>query len=111
MRFNEDVNVHFSELLNIVNLIELKCNEVSKLNYQQTLYFFNGIATTHSLNLYQFNIFAPPVNIEVPTLLYPNKSIQGIAKVPKAPGGHPNEKGHLEISKYLLNEIEFAILT
>ena len=30
MKFNEDVNVHFSELLNIVNLIELKCNEVSK---------------------------------------------------------------------------------
>ena len=88
-----------------------QCNEVSKLNYQQTLYFFNGIATTHSLNLYQFNIFTPPVNIEVPTLLWPNKSIQGMAKVPKAPGGHPNENGHLEISKYLLNEIEFAILT
>ena len=30
MRFNEDINVHFSELLNIVNLVELKCNEVSK---------------------------------------------------------------------------------
>ena len=30
MRFNKEVNFHFNELLNIVNLVELKCKEVSK---------------------------------------------------------------------------------
>jgi len=91
------------------------CRELSRLNYQQTVLFFDGIAARNKLNMIQFNIMpAERLVPNTPTLLEPgfcwtlwfrdhpgNQQRELICK-----DGHPNEIGHSLIRDRLISHIE-----
>lgn len=93
------------------------CDELSKLNYQQAVYFFDGVSKTKNIPLLQFNLYDPHTELEADTLLWPNQNLQELllghpeSRRLHAPGHHPNEAGHEVISKLLINEINDVILT
>jgi hypothetical protein len=93
------------------------CDELSKLNYQQAVYFFDGISKTKNIPLLQFNLYNPHTELEADTLLWPRSNFREelLAKPNKkeihAPNDHPNEIGHEIISKKLLSKINDVILT
>ena len=93
-------------------------NQLSLYNYQQAVYFFDGIAKTKNIPLVQFNLYDPGTVISgCDTLLWPEQNMKdGLlnrpdAKQIHAPQRHPNEIGHQIISKELLSEVNHAILT
>ena len=93
-------------------------DQLSKLNYQQAVYFFDGIAKTKGIPLMQFNLYNPGTLVEwTDTLEWPDQNLQEIllarpdAKQIHAPGHHPNEKGHQILSEMLLDRINNVILT
>ena len=91
------------------------CRELSRLNYQQTVLFFDGIAARNKLNMIQFNIMPAERPVpNTPTLLEPNfcwtlwfrdhpgnQQRELICK-----DGHPNEIGHSLIRDHLISHIE-----
>ena len=93
-------------------------DQLSLYNYQQAVYFFDGIAKTKNIPLIQFNLYDPGTVISgCDTLLWPDQNMQKRLldrpdeKQIHAPGHHPNENGHQIISKELLSEVNHAILT
>ena len=93
-------------------------NQLSLYNYQQAVYFFDGIAKTKNIPLIQFNLYDPGTVISgCDTLLWPEQNMKdGLlnrpdAKQIHAPQRHPNEIGHQIISKKLLSEVNHVILT
>ena len=93
-------------------------DQLSLYNYQQAVYFFDGIAKTKNIPLVQFNLYDPGTVISgCDTLLWPDQNMQKRLldrpdeKQIHAPGHHPNENGHQIISKELLSEVNHAILT
>ena len=93
-------------------------DQLSKYNYQQAVYLFDGIAQNKNIPLVQFNLYDPETEIKgVDTLLWPKHNMQKRlldrtdAKQIHAPGHHPNELGHQIISKVLLSKINDVILT
>ena len=94
-----------------------QCDELSIFNYQQAVYFFDGIAKTKNLRLAQFNFYRQLAQINANTLWWPEQNMQDYlyalpeARQIHAPGHHPNEKGHQIISKRLINQIDSYILT
>jgi len=93
------------------------CDELSQYNYQQAVYFFDGIAKTKNLQLAQFNLYESPLKLNVETLWWPFENMQRyLYQQPKSdelhkPGHHPNEKGHQIVSKRLITNIDQYILT
>ena len=94
-----------------LNTVLTNCSELYKLNYQQTVLFFNGQSQNNTL---QFGTAQPPVTMSTPSLLWPDSSLRQF--VGHAPGpllaknGHPNELGHVVIRDQLLKQIEHVIL-
>ena len=93
-------------------------DQLSLYNYQQAVYFFDGIAKTKNIPLVQFNLYDPGTVISgCDTLLWPEQNMKdGLlnrpdAKQIHAPQRHPNEIGHQIISKKLLSEVNHVILT
>ena len=93
-------------------------DQLSLYNYQQAVYFFDGIAKTKNIPLVQFNLYDPGTVISgCDTLLWPEQNMQKRlldrpdVKQIHAPGKHPNEIGHQIISKDLLPEVNHVILT
>jgi len=93
-------------------------DQLSLYNYQQAVYFFDGIAKTKNIPLVQFNLYDPETVISgCDTLLWPEQNMKDRllnrpdAKQIHAPGHHPNELGHQIISKELLPKVNDAILT
>ena len=91
------------------------CPALSKLNFQQAVLFFDGVAARNNLNLFQFNIMPAVREIpNVPTLLEPTFSWTMWFR--DHPGnqkrelicqdGHPNEIGHSLIRDRLISHIE-----
>ena len=93
------------------------CDELSVFNYQQAVYFFDGIAKTKNLRLGQFNFYRQPTQINASTLWWPEQNMQDYLytlpnfKELHKPGHHPNENGHQIISKRLITNIDQYILT
>lgn len=91
------------------------CRELSQLNYQQAVLFFDGVAARNNLNMIQFNIMpAERLIPNTPTLPEPgfcwtlwfrdhpgNQQRELICK-----DGHPNEIGHSLIRDRLISHIE-----
>jgi hypothetical protein len=88
-----------------------------RLNYLETVHFFNGQAAA-GVNLLQFHTMPPPVQTPVDSMIMPdhywtiyfrdhpgNQNRELIKS-----GGHPNEKGHEIIRDRLITEIDRAIL-
>lgn len=90
------------------------CNQLHKLNAQQTVLFFDGQYHSLNQNVMQFYSMYPHYQFDVDSLLWKNKSLKEVVGSDKnlyAPGGHPNEKGHTVIQEQLINEIDHAIIS
>lgn len=91
------------------------CRELSQINYQQAVLFFDGVSARNNLSTVQFNIMpAERLVMNTPTLPEPdfcwtlwfrdhpqNQQRELICK-----DGHPNEIGHSLIRDHLISLIE-----
>ena len=93
------------------------CSELRKLNYLETVHFFNGQYTA-GINLMQMHTMPPPVRVELPSIPHPDfhwchyfrDHVGNQKRELIMPGGHPNEKGHELIRDHLIQDIDLAIL-
>lgn len=89
------------------------CPQLHRLNYQQSVLFFQGQAAMRGGNLFQFCTIPPCMTMDVATLLWPDRSLGWLLNGnPEffAPQGHPNELGHKIISEHLITQMDYAIL-
>jgi len=92
------------------------CDRAHKLNYRQTVLFFEGQAQYQTGPLLQFNTMFDIIQINASTLLWPTQSLNHILESQSnkhelfAPMGHPNEKGHEVIRDSLIVKLDCAIL-
>jgi len=92
------------------------CDAVHKLNYQQTVLFFEGQSRYETGPLLQFNTMFGILNMPCSTLIWPTQSLDHVLRSCAnhddlfAPQGHPNEKGHAVLRDSLIIELERAIL-
>jgi hypothetical protein len=95
-------------------LVLTNCLELCKLNYQQTLLSFDGIAARRNLQMMQFQIMPEDVKLDLPTQIWPGFSTTiwfrdhpgNQKKELVMPGGHPNEIGHIMIADKLISTID-----
>lgn len=81
----------------------------AQLNYQQAVMFFDGAASRHDLDLYQFNVMDPPIELQAATLRSGTDLRCYLQQQPGdlfKPQGHPNESGHMVLAQYLISQIE-----
>jgi hypothetical protein len=89
--------------------------ELHKLNFQQSILTFDGIAARRNLQMLQFKIFpeilptfVPPTLIDHDDDLKTWLNVHG--KKYLAANGHPNESGHDLISQRLISRIDSCII-
>ena len=95
-------------------LVLTNCSELARLNYQQTLLSFDGIAARRNLQMMQFQIMPADIKLDLPTQIWPGFSTSmwfrdhpGNQKRELIlPGGHPNEIGHKMITDKLISTID-----
>jgi hypothetical protein len=98
-------------------LVLTNCPELASLNYQQTLLFFDGVASRRGLPIMQFNIMPADVEMNLPTEIWPgfattlwfrdhpgNRRQELIC-----PGHHPNEIGHQMIADKFISTIDKSV--
>ena len=96
-----------------LNMVLTDCMELRELTYRQSVMFFEGQNCQLGNNVIQFNTARPVCNIQSPGLIWPDLGLKDIIKHQPdvlAPGGHPNEQGHIVIRDHLITEIERVIL-
>ena len=90
------------------------CVELRNLNYQQSVFLFDGVSSRLNIPMVQFNVFPNLLNIQLPSLLEPIQDLQTCLTQKGSeyfkPRRHPNELGHQLISNYLINHIDPAII-
>lgn len=91
------------------------CHQLHRLNYQQSVYFFQGQSCIHGNNLLQFCSIRAPMMMQVPGLLWPETSLAETLKNTNrpellAPMGHASELGNKFIHDRLLPHVESVIL-
>jgi hypothetical protein len=86
------------------------CTEFQRLNFLQTVLFFDG-QHCRNKNVLQFNSISAQ-SASCPSLLYNGRPLTALIDQAQflAPMGHPNEKGHAVIRDSLIKEIDCAIL-
>jgi hypothetical protein len=101
----------------VKNLVALShCDKLCQLNFDQTVYFFEGQSALHK-NILQFNCTNNNKSTNpVSSLIFPDWSLAKLLKhnpdgrVLFAPNYHPNEQGHQLISHHLINYIDSCII-
>jgi hypothetical protein len=99
-------------------LVLTNCRELTRLNYLQTVQFFDGVAARRNLNLKQFHIMPADEEIDLPTIIWPGfNTTEWFRDHPGnqrreliMPGGHPNEIGNQMIAKKLIYTIDSATM-
>lgn len=94
------------------NLVLTDSPELHRLNYQQSLMFFDG--QTRDQSLLQFNVLSSYAEYRAESLLWPGSNLREFLKYHTncwAPRRHPNERGHQIIADILISHIESAIIT
>ena len=99
-------------------LVLTNCRELSRLNYQHTVQFFDGVAARKNLNMMQFHVMPPEVKMDLPTIIWPGFSTTRWFRDHPGnqqrelirPGGHPNEIGHQMIAEKLISTIDSATM-
>lgn len=86
------------------------CPEWEKLNFQNSVLFFDGVAARKKLKLLQFNIpQARRTVVNVPTFIWPDECwltyFYQNKQLVKS-GGHPNEQGHRLMADRLISYID-----
>jgi hypothetical protein len=97
-------------------LVLTNCRALSRLNYQQTVQLFDGVAARKNLNLMQFHIMPAEIEMDLPTVIWPGFSTTRWFRDHPGnrqrelimPGGHPNEIGHKMITEKLISTIDSA---
>lgn len=92
--------------------------EIRRLNYMQTLLFFDGVAARRNLKMMQFHIMPGEVKLDLPTEIWPDfsttiwfRDYPGNQKGElRMPGGHPNVRGHEMIKDKLIDTIDSATM-
>lgn len=90
------------------------CDVLNNLNFQQTVWFFNGQSLKHPV--LQFCVAPPKCKVDAPSLLWNDTCIKQSLEQTKvgntifAPDNHPNEKGHEIIRDMLIPEIDRVII-
>jgi hypothetical protein len=96
------------------HMVLTDCSEVHRLNYLQTVHFFDGQHARHNSNVLQFCTIDIPAQIELPSMASKqNLCLRNLLhKRPDllAPMGHPNELGHLYLRDRLITEVDRVIL-
>lgn len=99
-------------------LVLTNCRELAKLNYQQTVQLFDGVAARKNLMMMQFHIMPADVTMDLPTIIWPGFSTTmwfrdhpgNQRRELIMPGGHPNEIGHQMITEKLISTIDSATM-
>ena len=99
-------------------LVLTNCAELARLNYQQTILFFDGVAARKNLNMMQFHIMPADVEMDLPTTIWPGFSTTmwfrdypgNQQRELVMPSGHPNEIGHKMIAEKLISTIDSATM-
>ena len=88
--------------------------KMRRLNYMQTVLFFDGVASSHELKLYQFHIMPREVELDLSSVIWDGEDT--VTWFRDHPGnqkrelikevGHPNEIGHEMIKNRLISSIE-----
>ena len=100
-------------------LVLTNCAALTRLNYQQTVMFFDGVSARHNIPMMQFHVMPAECEMKnAPTLIWPGfattlwfRDHPGNRKRELVmPGGHPNEIGHVMISEKLISTIDSAIM-
>jgi hypothetical protein len=107
----------FQQLIKLQTV--LACgDEWKRLNYWQTVLFFDGISARHRIPLIQFNImpdYAVTGIKNLPTLTWPDFDLKTWMHQThpecRLTGGHPNKQGHHLITQRLIPETNRAIIT
>lgn len=98
------------------HLVLTNCRDLCRLNYQQTVMFFDGQAARHNIPVMQFHIMPADVEMDLPTMIWPGFSTtlwfrdhpENQRRELIKPGGHPNEQGHRMIADKLILTIDSA---
>lgn len=87
------------------------CAQSQKLNYLQSVYFWQGVNDCHA-GVIQFPTMPAVVTVTADNLIWADTSVRDWLQQPEllCANGHPNEKGHLVISNKLQHIINHAIL-
>jgi hypothetical protein len=99
-------------------LVLTNCPELAKLNYTQTVMFFDGIAARKNIPVIQFHVMPEDVALNLPTAIWPGFSLTmwfrdhpgNLKRELVKPGGHPNEQGHQMVAEKLISAIESATM-
>lgn len=102
----------------VKNLFVLSnCQELLQLNFDQTVYFFEGQSSSNGGNILQFKSHSnETTNRAVKSLIWPDQTLERtIRQNPEfqqmlAPRAHPNEQGHRLISQNLINYVDSCII-
>lgn len=89
-------------------------SELRKLNYMHSVLFFDGVASSHDLQLLQFNIMPPEKKMNIDSIIWQGEDTVTWFRDHPAnqkrelikPNGHPNEIGHEMIKNRLILSIE-----
>ena len=94
------------------------CRRLARLNYQQTVLFFDGVAARKNIPMMQFHVMPADMPIDLPTMIWPNFSTTMWFRDHPGnqqrelifSGGHPNEIGHKMIAEKLISTIDSATM-
>lgn len=89
------------------------CDQLHRLNYQQSLRFFEGQYHSLNRNIMQFCTIQAPMIAQACNLAWPDGSLNSFIYPNEhlmAPNGHPNEIGHQLLRNLLIEQIESVIL-
>ena len=112
------VSTEFADLIKR-QLVLTNCPDLYRLNYQQTVLMFDGVAARRNIPMIQFNVMPESRKIDhAPTLILPNFSlVTWFRDMPEnrnremiKPDGHPNEAGHTLIRDRLISQIDSCIM-
>ena len=94
------------------HMVLTSCSELQRLNYRQSVMFFEGQYNSLSHNVLQFNTIHPPLTAVAANLIWPAVGLRSLVddRALLAKHGHPNERGHEVIRDRLIPEIERVIL-
>lgn len=89
-----------------------------RVNYQQTVMTFDGVAARRGIPMMQYHVMPEPMRMDLPTMIRPGFDlVTFFRRLPDnrtrryyKPGGHPNEQGHELIRDLLIRDIDRAIL-
>ena len=98
------------------HMVLTDCATVHKLNYQQTVLFFEGQSCFETGTLLQFNTMSGIMSMECSSMIWLDKSLHQLLDTHPdrsslfAVQGHPNKKGHEILRDGLIVELDRAIL-